>query len=66
MHKRLWNPDKKAFEIINQRFLAGYVSEVDKVQIEQQVAIAEATIPAIKRQITNLENIISILTRSSS
>jgi multidrug efflux system outer membrane protein len=53
---------KKAFEIINQRFLAGYVSEVDKVQIEQQVAIAEATIPAIKRQITNLENTISILT----
>jgi outer membrane protein, multidrug efflux system len=29
-----------AYEIINQRFLAGYVSEVDKVQIEQQVAIA--------------------------
>jgi multidrug efflux system outer membrane protein len=50
-----------AFEIINQRFLAGYVSEVDKVQIEQQVAIAEATIPAVKRQITELENIISIL-----
>jgi multidrug efflux system outer membrane protein len=52
---------QKAYEIINQRFLAGYVSEVDKVQIEQQVAIAEATIPAIKRQITNLENTISIL-----
>jgi multidrug efflux system outer membrane protein len=53
---------QKAFEIINQRFVAGYVSEVDKVQVEQQVAIAEATIPAIKRQITNQENIISILT----
>ena len=53
---------QKGFEIINQRFLAGYVSEVDKVQIEQQVAIAEATIPAIKRQITIQENIISILT----
>jgi outer membrane protein, multidrug efflux system len=50
-----------AYEIINQRFLAGYVSEVDKVQIEQQVAIAEATIPAVRRQITELENIISIL-----
>ncbi|MBX9806869.1 MAG: TolC family protein, partial [Flavobacteriaceae bacterium] len=47
--------------IINQRFLAGYVSEVDKVQIEQQVAIAEAAIPAIQRQINNLENTISIL-----
>jgi multidrug efflux system outer membrane protein len=53
---------QKAFDIINQRFLAGYVSEVDKVQVEQQVAIAEATIPAIKRQITNQENTISILT----
>jgi multidrug efflux system outer membrane protein len=52
---------QKAFEIINQRFLAGYVSEVDKVQIEQQVAIAEAAIPSIQRQITNQENTISIL-----
>jgi multidrug efflux system outer membrane protein len=52
---------QEGYEIINQRFLGGYVSEVDKVQIEQQVAIAEATIPAIKRQITQLENIISIL-----
>lgn len=50
-----------AYEIINQRFLAGYTSEVDNLQIEQQVAIAEATIPAIKRQITELENVISIL-----
>jgi outer membrane protein, multidrug efflux system len=49
------------YEIINQRFLGGYVSEVDNLQIEQQVAIAQATIPAIKRQITELENIISIL-----
>ncbi|PKB16597.1 efflux transporter outer membrane subunit [Flavobacterium sp. 5] len=49
------------YDIINKRFLAGYVSEVDKVQIEQQVAIAEATIPAVKRQITYLENTISIL-----
>jgi multidrug efflux system outer membrane protein len=53
---------KKAYEIINQRFLAGYVSEVDKVQIEQQVAIAEAALPSIQRQITDRENTISILT----
>lgn len=52
---------KKMFDIINQRFLTGYVAEVDKVQIEQQVAIAEAAIPAIQREITNLENTISIL-----
>ncbi len=52
---------QKAYDLINQRFKAGYVSEVDLMQIEQQVAIAQATIPAIKRQITNLENTISIL-----
>jgi len=52
---------QKAYDLINQRFKAGYVSEVDLMQIEQQVAIAEATIPSIKRQITNLENTISIL-----
>lgn len=53
---------QKAFDLINQRFKAGYVSEVDKVQIEQQVAIAEAVIPAIEREITARENRISILT----
>jgi multidrug efflux system outer membrane protein len=52
---------EKAYNIINERFKAGYVSEVDLMQVEQQVAIAEATIPAIKRQITSLENTISIL-----
>jgi multidrug efflux system outer membrane protein len=59
--KNTFESRKKAYEIINQRFVAGYVSEVDKLQIEQQVAIAEATIPAIQRQITQLENIISVL-----
>jgi multidrug efflux system outer membrane protein len=52
---------QKAYDIINERFISGYVAELDKVQIEQQVAIAEANIPAIKRQITALENSISIL-----
>lgn len=52
---------QKAYDIINERFMRGYVAELDKVQIEQQVAIAEANIPLIKRQITALENSISIL-----
>lgn len=52
---------QKAYDIINERFIRGYVAELDKVQIEQQVAIAEANIPLIKRQITALENSISIL-----
>ncbi|MGG7034848.1 MAG: efflux transporter outer membrane subunit [Flavobacterium sp.] len=53
---------QKAFDIINQRFMGGYVSEVDKVQIEQQVAIAEAAMPNIQREITRVENTLSILT----
>ncbi|MBE8727551.1 efflux transporter outer membrane subunit [Flavobacterium hungaricum] len=53
---------EKAYNIINERFLSGYVAELDKVQIEQQVAIAQSNIPLIKRQITALENTISILT----
>ena len=40
---------EKYYDIINERFKSGYISEVDKVQIEQQVAIAEA-IPNIQRQ----------------
>lgn len=53
---------EKAYNIINERFISGYVAELDKVQIEQQVAIAQSNIPLIKRQITALENTISILT----
>lgn len=53
---------QKSYNIINDRFEAGFVSEVDKLQIQQQVAIAEATIPRIKREITYQENVISIYT----
>ncbi|MXO07348.1 efflux transporter outer membrane subunit [Flavobacterium sp. HBTb2-11-1] len=53
---------QKYYEIISERFEKGYISEVDKVQIEQQVAIAEAAIPNIERQITYQENAIALLT----
>jgi multidrug efflux system outer membrane protein len=53
---------EKYYDIINERFKSGYISEVDKVQIEQQVAIAEAAIPNIQRQITYQENTIALLT----
>lgn len=53
---------QKYYEIISERFAKGYISEVDKVQIEQQVAIAEAAIPNIQRQITYQENVIALLT----
>jgi multidrug efflux system outer membrane protein len=53
---------EKYYQIITERFEKGYISEVDKVQIEQQVAIAEAAIPNIERQITYQENAIALLT----
>ncbi|WP_343705026.1 efflux transporter outer membrane subunit [Flavobacterium sp.] len=53
---------EKYYQIISERFEKGYISEVDKVQIEQQVAIAEAAIPNIERQITYQENAIALLT----
>jgi multidrug efflux system outer membrane protein len=52
---------QKAYDIINQRFQAGYVSEVDLMQIAQQLAIVEAAIPAIQREITVVETTLSIL-----
>ncbi|MGL5112759.1 MAG: efflux transporter outer membrane subunit [Flavobacterium sp.] len=52
---------QESYVLITDRFNSGYTSELDKVQIEQQLAIAEASIPNIKRQITVLENTISIL-----
>lgn len=53
---------KKSDEIIGQRYEKGYVSQLDKVQVEQQVAIAESTLQQILRAITLLENRINILT----
>ena len=47
---------KKSDEIIGQRFAKGYVSQLDKVQVEQQVAIAEGTLQQVLRRITFLEN----------
>jgi multidrug efflux system outer membrane protein len=47
--------------IITERFNQGYVSEVDKLQAEQQEAIAAATIPAFQRQIITVENALSVL-----
>jgi outer membrane protein, multidrug efflux system len=53
---------KKSDEIIGQRFEKGYVSQLDKVQVEQQVAIAEGTLQQVLRRITFLENSLNVLT----
>jgi multidrug efflux system outer membrane protein len=47
--------------IISERFNKGYVSEVDKLQAEQQEALAAATIPAFERQIITIENSLRII-----
>jgi outer membrane protein, multidrug efflux system len=60
--KRTIESRKKSDEIIGQRFEKGYVSQLDKVQVEQQVAIAEGTLQQIIRSITLLENSLNVLT----
>lgn len=53
---------KATYDIVVKRFEKGYVSELDKVQIEQQVALAEGTLQQIIREITYLENALQLLT----
>jgi multidrug efflux system outer membrane protein len=52
------------YDIINKRFEKGEVAELDKLQAEGQVAIANATIYNLKRNIRQTENTISVLTGS--
>lgn len=47
--------------IITARFDTGYVSELDKLQAEQQEYIAGAAIPQFERQITQAENALRVL-----
>jgi multidrug efflux system outer membrane protein len=49
------------FNIIDERFKGGDVAELDKFQSEQQLAIAEASVPVFRRQINLIENNISVL-----
>lgn len=49
------------FNIVKARFEGGDVSELDKLQSEQQLAIAEASVPNFKRQINQVENALSVL-----
>jgi multidrug efflux system outer membrane protein len=52
---------QESTKIIAQRFARGYVAEVDKLQAEQQEALAAAIIPAFERQIISIENAMRIL-----
>ena len=52
---------KENTAMITERFNKGYVSEVDKLQAEQQEAAAEVMIPNFTRAIAQTENAINIL-----
>jgi multidrug efflux system outer membrane protein len=52
---------KESTRIIAERFSKGYVAELDKLQAEQQEALAAATIPAFKRAIVQTENALGLL-----
>jgi outer membrane protein, multidrug efflux system len=47
---------KESTRIITARFDKGYTSEIDKLQAEQQEAIAAASIPSFERQIVTVQN----------
>ena len=53
---------KENTRLITDKFEHGYVSELDKLQAEQQEAIAAAAIPQFKRQIIVMENALRLLT----
>jgi multidrug efflux system outer membrane protein len=48
-------------EIITQRFLKGFTAEIDKLQSEQQEALAAALIPNLQRQIIITQNALRVL-----
>jgi multidrug efflux system outer membrane protein len=52
---------RESTRIIAERFNKGYVSEIDKLQAEQQEALAAVTIPNFRRQIITTENAIRVL-----
>ncbi len=52
---------KENTRLITDKFQHGYVSELDKLQAQQQEAIAAAAIPSFQRQIILIENAIRVL-----
>lgn len=52
---------KENTRLITDKFEHGYVSELDKLQAQQQEAIAAASIPLFQRQIVLIQNAIRVL-----
>lgn len=59
--KRTLTSRKESTRIITARFEKGYTSEIDKLQAEQQEAIAAASIPTFERQIIIVQNALRTL-----
>jgi multidrug efflux system outer membrane protein len=60
--QRTLSSRESTFDIINKRFEKGEVAELDKLQAEGQVAIANATIYSLQRSIRQTENALSMIT----
>lgn len=52
---------RESTRIITDRFNQGYVSEIDKLQAEQQEYIVEASIQSLRRQIVITQNALKVL-----
>jgi multidrug efflux system outer membrane protein len=59
--KRTLEARKESTKIITARFEKGYTNEIDKLQAEQQEAIAAAAVPTFERQIITVQNSIRTL-----
>lgn len=52
----------ESLKMISERFSKGYVSELDKLQAEQQLALAQTVIPNAEAQIIQAQNALRVLT----
>ena len=61
LSKKVVESRLKYFDIINARFMGGDVSELDKLQAEQQLAYAKATVSSLTREVSNTERALNVL-----
>jgi multidrug efflux system outer membrane protein len=52
----------ESLKVISERFSKGYVSELDKLQAQQQLAIAMAAVPNAEREVITTQNALRVLT----
>lgn len=53
---------EESLKVISQRFEKGYVSELDQLQAQQQLAQVQAMVPNLERQIIATQNALRLLT----